>query len=141
MAIRPLKYEEGKTVLMPCANTQTIVTGDALVDNGSGYLALATSSTAVDIHYVAMQTVTTTADAQFVLCLETENVLFEADTDGTAWLTAEQGTYCDIGASAVTTDLDTSASTNDLFYIVKGIGTSGTDTKVVGFFTRGIPNS
>ena len=141
MAFRPINYEKGKTVEMPCATTQTIIAGDALVDNGSGYLALATSSTAVDIHYVALQTVTTTADGQLVLCLETENILFEADTDGTAWLTAEQGTYCDIGASAVTTDLDTSASTNDLFYILKGVGTSGTDKKVLGFFTRGILNT
>lgn len=137
MAFRPVKYEEGKLVAMPCATTQTIVKGDALVDNGSGYLAVATSATAVDVHYVAMQTVTTTANGQLVLCLETENVLFEADGDA-AWLQAEVGTYCDL---ASVSQLDTSAVTNQLFYILKGIGVAGTGTKVLGYFTRGIPNS
>jgi len=137
MAFRPLKYEEGKLVLMPTATTQTIVKGDCLVDNGSGYLAVATSATAVDIHYVAMQTVTTTANGQLVLCIETENVLFEADTDA-AWSIVDQGAYADL-ASVSTVDPD--ASTNDLFYILKGVGTAETDTKVLGFFTRGILNT
>jgi len=126
-------------VSVPCANTQTIVKGDALADDGNGLLAVATSATAVDIHYVAMQTVTTSASGQLVLCIETENVLFEADCyDDVAWLTAEQGTYCDLGSVSA---LDTSGSTYDLFYIVKGVGVTGTGTKVLGFFTRGILNS
>ncbi len=137
MAFRPLNYEEGKLVAMPCASAETITTGDALVDNGSGYLAEATSATAVDVHYVAMQTVTPSADGQLVLCIETENVLFEADCDA-AWATANQGTYADL-ASVSTVNPD--ASTNDLFYILKGLGVSGTGTKVVGFFTRGILNT
>ena len=139
MAFRPLKYEEGKLVSMPCATTQTIVKGDALADNGSGYLAVATSATAVDIHYVAMQSVTTAATGQLVLCIETENVLFEADCyNDVAWLTAEVGTYCDLGSVSA---LDTSGSTYDLFYILKGVGVTGVGTKVLGYFTRGIPNT
>lgn len=122
---------------MPTATTQTIVKGDALVDNGSGYLAVATSATAVDVHYIAMQTVTTTANGQLVLCLETENVLFEADCDA-AWAQAQVGTYVDL---ASVSQLDTDAVTNQLFYILKGVGTAGTDTKVLGYFTRGIPNT
>lgn len=137
MAFRPINYEEGKLVSMACANSETIAKGDALVDNASGYLAVATSATAVDVHYVAMQSVTTTATGQLVLCIETENVLFDADCDG-VWSIADQGTYADLGSvSTVNPD----ASTNDLFYILKGVGTVETDTKVLGYFTRGIPNS
>lgn len=121
---------------MPCATTQTIVKGDCLVDNGSGYLAVATSATAVDIHYVAMQTVTTTANGQLVLCIETENVLFEADTDAD-WAQTEVGTYVDL-ASVSTIDSD--AVTNQLFYFLKGVGAT-TGRKILGYFTRGIPNS
>lgn len=137
MAFKPLKYEEGKLVSIPAANSQTIVKGDALADNGSGLLAVATSATAVDVHYVAMQTVTTTATGQLVLCIETENVLFEADCDA-AWSIVDRGTYADL---ATVSTVNPDASTNDLFYILKGIGTAETDATVHGYFTRGIPNS
>ena len=122
---------------MPAASGETIVKGDALADNGSGYLAVATVATAVDIHYVAMETVTTTSTGQLVKCIETTNVLFEADTTA-AWTQSQVGTYVDLASVST---LDTSASTNDLFYFLKGVGTSGTDTKVLGFFTRAVPNS
>ena len=138
MAFRPVKYEAGKLVAIACANTQTIVKGDALADNGSGYLAVATATTGVDIHYVAMQTVTTTAAGQMVLCIETENVLFEADTDSTGWLTAEQGTYVDLATVAT---LDTSGTTYALFYVLKGIGVTAVGKTVLGYFTRGILNA
>lgn len=137
MAFRPQNYEEGKLVAIPAANSQTIVKGDALADNGSGLLAVATSATAVDVHYVAMQTVTTTASGQRVLCIETHNILFDADTDA-VWSIVDQGTYADL-ASVSTVNPD--ASTNDIFYILKGVGTAETDTKVLGYFTRGIPNT
>lgn len=123
---------------MPCASGETIVKGDALADNGSGYLAEATSATAVDVHYVALETVTTASTGQLVLCIETEDVLFEADCS-TAWTQASHvGMYADL-ASVATVDLGN--TTNDLFYVLKGVGTSGTDTKVLGFFTRGILNT
>lgn len=137
MAFRPLNYEEGRIVLMPAATTQTIVKGDALVDNGSGYLGTASSSTAVDVHYVAMETVTTTSNGQLVKCIETTNVLFEADCDA-VWSIVDQGTYADL-ASKSTVNPD--ASSNDLFYILKGVGTAETDTIVLGFFVRAVPNS
>src|SRR3990167_1812852 len=137
MAFRPVQYEEGKLVSMPCANSVTIAKGDCLVDNASGYLDVATSSTAVDVHYVAMQTVTTTSTGQLVLCLETENVLFEADVD-TTWATADQGTYADL---ATVSTINPDASDNDLFYILKGVGVTAVGTKVLGYFTRGILNT
>lgn len=137
MAFKPLKYEKGKPVQMACANSQTIVKGDALADNGSGYLAVATLSTSVDIHYVALQTVTTTTTGQFVLCIETENVLFEADTDA-VWSTIDQGDYVPLGS--VSTVNPDNTGNEDIFYILKGVGTAESDTKVLGYFTRGIPN-
>jgi hypothetical protein len=137
MAFIPRKYDEGKLVQLPAANSQTIVKGDALADNGSGYLAVATSATAVDIHYVAMQSVVTTATGQMILCIETENVLFDADC-AAAWTQAQVGTYVDLSTVAL---LDTSAVTNQLFYVLKGIGVTAVGTKVMGYFTRGIPNT
>ena len=137
MAFRPVKYEAGKLVAIACANTQTIVKGDALADNTSGYLAVATATTGVDIHYVAMQTVLTTATGQMVLCIETENVLFEADT-AAAWTTAQQGTYVDLATVAT---LDTSGTTYALFYVLKGIGVTAVGKTVLGYFTRGILNA
>ena len=137
MAFLPLNYEEGKLVTIPTADSQTIVKGDALADNGSGFLAVATSATAVDVHYVAMQSVTTTVAGQLVLCIETENVLFDADTD-LVWSIVDQGTYADL---ATVSTINPDASTNDLFYILKGVGVAETDKKVLGYFTRGIPNT
>ena len=122
---------------MPAAITQTIVQGDALVDNGSGYLKVATGVTASDVHYIAMATITTTANGDLVKCIETENVLFEADCDG-VWSIVDQGTYADLADKA---NVNPDASTDDLFYIVKGVGTAETDTKVLGFFTRAILNT
>jgi len=137
MAFRPKNFLKHRVVLMPAATTQTITIGDALVDNGAGYLKVATNVTATDVHYIARDTVVTTANGQMVKCIETENVLFEADTDA-AWATADVGTYADL---ATVSTVNPDASTDDLFYILKGVGTAGTDTKVLGFFTRAIPNT
>lgn len=137
MSFRPLNYSEGKLVAIPAADSQTIVKGDALADDSNGLLAPATSATAVDIHYVAMQTVTTTASGQLVLCIETENVLFDADTD-LVWSNVDVGTYADLASvSTINPDL----SSNDLFYILRGVGVAETDKTVLGYFTRGIPNT
>ena len=122
---------------MPTATSQTIVKGDALADNGSGYLAVASSSTAAPVTHVAMETVTTTANGQLVLCVRTNEGIFEADCDA-AWSITDQGTYADL-ASKSTVNPD--ASTNDLFYIEKGIGTAETDTVVQGWFAHYVPNS
>lgn len=137
MAFIPRFDTEGKTVLMPCANSQTIVKGNALVDNGSGYLGTASSSTATPVTHVAMQTVTTTADGQLVLCVRTLDGVFEADCDA-AWAQTDVGTYADLAAKDT---INPDASSNDLFYIEKGIGTAGTDTKVLGWFSHYTPNS
>lgn len=137
MSFRPLNYEEGQLVLIPAADATTFVKGNAVVDNGSGLLTNAANTTAVDVHYVAMESKLTTSSGEELLCIETENVLFDADCDA-AWSIVDRGTYADL-ASVSTVNPD--ASTNDLFYILKGVGTAETDTTVLGYFTRGIPNS
>ena len=136
MAFVPITYDNGKLVSMACANSQTIVKGDALADNGSGYLAVATSSTAVDVCYVAMETVTTTATGQMVLCVRTKGVIFEADTDANPAQT-DVGTLADL---ATVSTINPDASTNDLFYIEAIVG-AATGNKVRGWFVEGVPNS
>lgn|SRR3990167_2797524 len=133
----PIRYDSGKLRKVKCANTQTIVKGDALADDGNGLLAVATSSTAVDIEFVAMESVVTTASGQLVLCIETKGVEFEADCDA-AWAQTDVHTLADL-ASVSTVNPD--ASSNDLFYISEGVGVAGTGTKVLGHFVEGVPNS
>jgi len=136
MAFRPLNFEDGHTILVPAATTVTITKGNALVYS-SGYVTNAASSTATDIKLVAAETVVTTANGQLVRAYPTEGILFEADTDA-AWSVVDQGTYGDLAAAGT---VNPDASTNDLFFIIKGVGTAETDTKVVGFFVSGTPNS
>lgn len=133
---KPIRYDSGKLEKVACANSQTIVKGDALADNGSGYLAVATSSTAVDIEYVAQESVVTTADGQLVLCVRTQGIQFEADTDADPAQT-DVGTFADL-ASVSTINPD--ASSNDLFYI-ESVVLPLTSRKVLGHFVEGVPNS
>ena len=137
MAFTPIKYDGGDTVVMQAATSQTILKGDALVDNGSGYLAVASGGGGADIEYVALEAQTTTANGDEVLCVRTRGVLFEADTDAAVAQT-DVGTYADL-ASKNTVDPD--ASADDIFYIESIVGAAGTATKVRGFFSAGTPNS
>ena len=127
----PLRYDEGMLVKVACANSQTIVKGDALADDGNGLLAVATSSTAVDIEFVAMETVVTTASGQKVLCIRTRGVQFEADTDANPAVT-DVHTLADL-ASVSTINPD--ASSNDLFYIEEISGALA-NKKVIGHFVE-----
>ena len=135
MAFTPIRYDAGKLQTMACADAQAIVKGAALVDNTSGYLALATGGNGTQIEFVAMETVTTTATGQKVLCLRVDGVQFEADTDAAPAQT-DVGTYVDLATEAT---LDPDASTDDLFYIEAIKGPVG-DKKVIGHFTRGPMN-
>src|SRR3972149_2875302 len=96
MAFTPLQYDEGQLVKVATAATVTVTKGNAMVDDGNGYLTNASSSTAVDVPFVAMETVTTgSAAGDFVLCIRTRNVIFEADTDANPAQT-DVGTYADL---------------------------------------------
>jgi len=129
MSFIPLEGYEGKFREVACATTQTIVKGDALADNGLGYLAVATSSTQ-NVPFIAWQTVTTTADGQKVLCLRTEDVIFLADCDA-AWSQTDVGTLCDLAAKAT---VNPDISSHDVFEIIEGVGVADTDTQVKGKF-------
>ena len=136
MSFIPINYEDGKTVLMPVANSVTTVRGGCMIDDGSGYLTPAAAGCNFDIHYVSAEVVTTTAAGQLVMCWETHGVKFLADTDA-AWAQTNIGLEVDL-ASVSTLDID--AVTDQLFYVERGVGTAGTDTQVEGYFTLGVPN-
>ena len=137
MAFKPIQFDSGKMVEKEFATGVTVVKGNAVVDNGSGYLTNASASTAVDVRYVAAEGLTTTANGDLVLCWMTDGVTFEADTDA-AWSVTDVNTDVDLGTAG---NLNPDASTHDLFHIERGVGTAETDTKVIGHFTRGVPNS
>lgn len=139
MAFEDTNYNK-PPVLVAAATGQTIVKGDALVDNGSGLLVPATSSTAVDIVFVAAETVTTTSNGQLVACIPTRGVRFRVGCDAAPAQT-DVGTVADL-ASVSTINPD--ASSNDLFYIEAidlTAGAVGTSTFVYGHFVEGTPNS
>lgn len=136
MAFTPIFGDSGKTVRVGVATSTTVTKGNALVDNGSGYLTNASAGGNVDIHFVALETVTTTADGQLVLAVRTDDVTFDADTDADPAQT-DVGTYADLAAAG---QVDPDASTDDVFYIESIVGAVG-DRKVRGFFTKGTPNS
>lgn len=132
---KPLQYDSGKLIKLPFSTGETVVKGQTVVADSDGYYITGASS-AEDIRYVAMEAVVTTADGQEVLCLETTGVRFEADTDANPAQT-DVGTYCDLADKST---LNPDASTNDQFYIEKILGAVA-DKKVIGYFTRGVPNS
>lgn len=137
MAFKPVQFDEGKTVELPFSTGETVVNGGAVVADTDGYYIMAGSSTATDIYYVALETVSTTADGQMVLCLRVhDKVIFEVDTDANPART-DVGTLCDL-ASVTTANPD--ASTNDLFYIEDIVG-AVSDKKIRGFFVDGVGNS
>lgn len=140
MSFRPINYDDGKVELIAVATSVAVVKGGAMADNGSGLLDLATSSTAVDVEYIAAETVTTTSSGQLVKMFPTKGVRFNADCDAAPAQT-DVGTVCDLASG---TTLNPDASTNDLFYIEAidlSRGAVGTTTRVIGHFVEGAPNA
>lgn len=133
----PIRYDSGKLERVKVANSVAVIKGAAMVDDGNGLLTLATSSTAKDIEYVAMETVTTTVAGQLVLMVRTDGVQFEADCDNAPAQT-DVGTVCDL---ATNSQVNPDASTNNLFFIESIVGTVAVSTKVLGHFVEGAPNS
>jgi len=136
MAFIPYQYESGKTVSMKCANSATIVKGDAMVDDSNGLLTPSSSGNGEDIRYVAAESVVTTASGQEVLMWSTDGVNFLADCDA-AWAQTDVLTEADLAAAG---QVDPNASSDDLFFIERGVGVAGTGTQVIGHFTRGVMN-
>lgn len=133
----PVQYDEGQTVLLPFSTGETVVKGGAVVADTDGYYIMAGAATATDVYYVALETVTTTADGEEVLCLRVHNpVIFEVDTDANPART-DVGTLVDL---ATVSTINPDASTNDLFYIEDIVG-AVSDKKIRGFFVMGVGNS
>lgn len=137
MAFIPYQYGDDRTVEMKCANSTTITKGDAMVDDGNGLLTTASAGGNVDIRYVAAETVTTTASGQLVNCWSTDGVTFIADCDA-AWAQTDVLTEADLAAAG---QVDPNASTDDVFFIERGVGLTTVGTQVIGHFTRGVMNS
>lgn len=135
---KPVNYEEGKAVLLPAKASISFVKGNALKDDGSGYITNAAAGDNTDVRYVSMETKTTGAGdgAEQLLCMPVKGVRFEADTDANPAQT-EVGTYCDLAAAGT---LDTDAVTDQVFFIEKIKGAVA-DRKVIGYFAEGVPNS
>ncbi len=138
MAFIPYQGYEGKMTSVGCASGETIEKGDALVDNGSGYYAEAAETTAVDIRYVAAETVTPSANGQKVLVWRTAGITFLADTDA-AWAQTDIGMPVSL-ASVSTLDIDDGAA-EALFFVEKGVGTVAVSTQVLGHFVQGAINA
>ena len=137
MAFTPINYDSGKLIQLPTAASITFAKGNAVVDNGSGYITNAASSTAVDVYYVAAEDLTSGASVGDMLtCYVTEGIRFVADTDANPAQT-DVGTYADL---ATVSTVNPDASTNDLFYI-ESIKGAVADKKVIGYFVHGTPNS
>ena len=137
MAFRPQEKDDGKIISVAAATTQTIVKGDLLADNGSGYLAVMSADAGTPPTHVAQETITTTANGDMVLCMRTMGVIFEADCEDAPAQT-DVGTYCDLASKST---LDPDSSTDDLFYIESIVGTVGTSTKVIGWFAHYTPQA
>lgn len=135
MAFRPVNYEDGKTVLLPAKASITFVKGNALADDGAGYITNAGSGTAVDINYIADESITSasTDGATLIRCIPTRGIRFNADCDAAPAQT-DVGTLADLAAAGT---VNPDASSNDLFFIesidLTG-GAVGTTTRVFGYF-------
>ena len=149
MAFRPVNFEEGRLVRLRSAASVAFVKGHACIasavaDATQGYMVLAASGTAVDIRYIAAETVTTGAvEGTMVEFYKVDpSVRINADCDDVV-STADQGTYCDL---ATVSTLNPDATTNDLFFIEKADtsadnGAVETTTVVYGYFVGAVPNS
>jgi hypothetical protein len=133
----PIRYDSGDLIKMKVANSVAVVKGAAMVDDGNGLLTLAASGTAVDIRYVAMETVTTTSSGQEVLMVKTFGVQFEADADA-AIAQTDCLTYVDLATNST---INPDAVTNQLFFLESIVGAAGVSTKGLGYFSNGVPNS
>ena len=119
---------------IPMAASITITKGDALWDNGAGYLTNASPTAVTEVLFVAAETITT-ASATYtpIGCYSGFQTEFEADTDNAPAQT-DIFTKCDL-ATAATVNPD--ASSNDVFLITQ-IMWAVANKKVRGRFVQKI---
>lgn len=109
--------------------------GDALKDDGAGFITVCVAGDGVDVNYVAAETITSNATDGVTLlkCFPTRGVKFNADCDAAPAQT-DVGTYADLAAAGT---VDPDASADDIFWIESidlSDGAVGTSTKVNGYF-------
>jgi len=131
MPFRPIRYDSGRVTRLPAANSVAFLKGAAVEDNGSGLLRLATNAS-TEVRYICLETVTTTVSGQLIDVLETQGVLFDADTDAVPAQT-DVGTLADLATNST---INPDASANDVFYIESIIDTA--TTRVKGYFVNNI---
>lgn len=139
MSFIPENYDSGKTVMLPMSNggsSATYSVGQALAIS-SGYYATAAAGQNTDVTHVCMEAGTVTTNGTMLKAIRVKGVVFVADCDADPVRATEVGTFCDLASA---TQLDTDASTDDLFYIEDIVG-AATDRKVRGWFVGGVPNS
>lgn len=138
MSFIPLNYDEGKVVLIPAKASIAFIKGNALKDDGAGFITNGASGDNGDVRFVAAETITSASTDGVTLlhCWPTKGVRFIADTSANPAQT-DVGTYADLSAAST---LDPAAVTDQIFFIEKIQGALA-DRKVIGYFSEGVPNS
>lgn len=129
---RPIK--ENCAIHYPLmAASITITKGNALVDNGSGYLTNADAN-ATEVLYVAAETKTTgSGENPTIGCYDAFETEYIADTDANP---AQTDVFTKADLATVST-VNPDASTNDVF-LITGIVWAVADKKVKGRFVQKI---
>jgi hypothetical protein len=132
MAFKPLNYEDGQLIGLPMT-AATYTKGQALKAT-SGYYVTATAGQGTDVEAVCMENIVIGTNGDLAECISTRGVRFMADTAADT-IATEVGTYVDL---ATATTLDTTASSDDLFY-VESIQYPLIGKQVRGWFQHGTP--
>jgi len=137
MVFTPINYDDKKLASMSFAASITVTKGNALADNGAGFLTNAAEDQNTDVTHVAMETVTTgSSTGDLVLCIRTRGTIFDVDTDANPAQTNVL-TYVDLeGAASVDPD-----STTDALFFIESIQGEFSDRLVRGWFIHGATNT
>lgn len=136
MAFLPINFEDGQLIKLPMSDggsTANYTVGQALKVT-SGLYITATAGQGTDVEAICMEAGTISNDGELLSCISTRGVRFIADGDADP-IASEAGTYVDLASA---TELDTSASSDDLFYLEK-VRYPLSARKVEGFFQHGTP--
>lgn len=125
MSFIPINFEEGHMVDLPMT-AATYTKGQALTCT-SGYYVTFTG--AGEVMAICMEGIVIATTGNTAKCIITRGPRFLADTAATVTQT-QVGTECDLSTALL---LDTSATSNNNFYIEKAI-LPLTDKKVIGYF-------
>lgn len=138
MAFVPLNFQSGKVVLLPAKTAITFTKGNALKDDGAGFITNAASGDNTDTQFVAAESVVSAGGdgATLLACIPVRGVRFVVDTSNTPTQT-EAGLAVDLSAAGT---VDTTAVTDQVFF-VEQFQLPLSSKKAIGYFTQGVPNS